>query len=229
MKRVLIAEDDRVLSARIEKALGRYAETVSFKMAADGKEAITLLEEETVDLVVTDIQMPRMNGLVLLAYIHTYHPSTPCVVTTSYGTARMRAKIPGEVLRFFQKPYDPDDLARSILAALDREPPRELPDGMRLMAFLNMIEVEKISCGFKVTTPEERAGYLYFDNGVLIDAEYGDRVGEAAFMAIMKVEIGAYAFTDPPEQNIPRRIRADLQELIRNAVKEDQETELPLP
>ncbi|MBI9087344.1 MAG: response regulator [Desulfobacterales bacterium] len=226
MKTVLIAEDDRILSKRIERALAPHGDRFAYRMVTDGQAAIAVLEEEPIDLVVTDIQMPRMNGLVLLAYIHTYHAHIPCIVTSAYGTSRMRAKVPQEVLRFFIKPYDPADLAQSILSALQREVPPEMPDGLRLLAFLNMIEMEQISCGFRITAPGCPDATLYFDNGILIDAQRGEMTGEAAFYDIMKGEIATYTFVDMPPEPPARTIHADLGELIRNAVADDPETEL---
>ena len=228
MKTVLIAEDDRILSGRIERALAPYKDRFAFRLVGDGQAAIAVLDQEPVDLVVTDIQMPKMNGLVLLAYIHTYHPKIPCMVTSTYGTARMRGKMPQEVIRFFDKPYDPDDLAHAILAALDRTEAPQTPDGLRLLSFLHMIQMEGLSCGFRVTVPEGPDGLLCFENGILIDARCGEAAGEEAFVRIMKRNIASYAFVDLPDPLPPRRIRADLDELIRNVVADDPESELPL-
>lgn len=228
MKTVLIAEDDPILSKRLERALAPHGDRFAWRMVTDGQAAIAVLEEEPIDLVVTDIQMPRMNGLVLLAYIHTYHTRMPCIVTSSYGTSRMRAKVPQEVLRFFPKPYNPDDLAQSILLALQRTDSPEMPDGLRLIAFLNMIEMEKISCGFRTSAPDCPDAILYFDNGILIHAQRGEMTGEVAFYEVMKGEIATYTFVDMPPEPPARNIHADLGELIRNVVADDPETELSL-
>lgn len=228
VKTVLIAEDDRILSSRIERALAPYKDQFAYRLVGDGQAAIAVLDQEPVDLVVTDIQMPKMNGLVLLAYVHTYHPRIPCMVASTYGTARMRGKMPQEVIRFFDKPYDPEDLARSILAALERTDAPQTPDGLRLLSFLHMIQMEGLSCGFCVTLPEEPDGLLYFENGILLDARCGESIAEEAFVRIMKREIATYAFVDLPVPLPHRRIRADLDELIRNVVADDPESELPL-
>ena len=228
MKKVLIVEDDRILLKRLERTLVEYADKIEFTIARDGQEAISILEQEPVDLVVTDIEMPRMNGLILLAYIHTYYPTIPCIIITSYDTSRMKAKLPRRVLRFFHKPFQTKDLSRSIVAALDRKDPYRTLEGLTVVSFLNMIEMESISCEFEVNAPDKPRGVLYFENGVLLDAECGDLWGEAAALGIIKREISTHRFEDLPEQEVPRRIKADLQDLIRNAVIDDPEMELPL-
>ncbi len=146
MKSILVAEDDPILWRILEKTFITYAENFEFVLVQDGYEAMNLLRTEPVDLVVTEIQMPHMTGLVLLAYINTYHPSIPCMVITSYSTSRLKSKVPSGVLRFFQKPFKADDLAQAVVAALERDYPAQTKDGISVVGFLNMIEMEQISC-----------------------------------------------------------------------------------
>ncbi len=170
MDKVLIADDDRILLKRLTRGLGNYSDKFKAILVKDGEEAIHVLKQEPVSLLVTDIQMPRLNGIILLAYMHTYHPNIPCVVTTAYGTSRLKAKLPKDILRFIQKPFEVDDLALVIMAALHRDIPRETAEGISVVSFLNMIEAEQISCIFEIQSPVKPAGAFYFENGVLYDA-----------------------------------------------------------
>ncbi len=228
MKKILVVDDDRILLRMLGKTFDRYAERFEYVTACDGQEAIVELGEEAFDLVVTDIQMPRVNGLMLLAYIHTYHSAIPCMIMTSYATSRIKAKLPKRVLRAFQKPFNAEDLALAIVAALDRKEPHSLTDVLPVVSFLEMIEMEGISCVFEVDTPGMEKGSFYFENGILLDAQCGDLQGEAAALDIIGREISAHTFQDLPSFEIRRRIRSDLQDLIRNAVVDDPEIEIPL-
>ncbi|MCP3955438.1 MAG: response regulator [Desulfobacterales bacterium] len=49
--------------------------------AEDGQAAIDILDSEAIDLVVTDINMPKVNGLMLLAYVNAFFPALPFTVT----------------------------------------------------------------------------------------------------------------------------------------------------
>ena len=69
---------------------------------------------------------------------------------------------------------------------------------------------------------------MYFENGVLYDAECGDISGEAAALELIARKISTYHFKNLPEENLNRRIKTDLEELIRNAVMDEPEAELPL-
>ena len=121
MHKVIIAEDDTEQLVRIAAGLKKYEDNFEIVPVRDGKEAIDVLQQDSVSLVVTDIQMPRMNGMLLLAYVHTYHPEIPCIVITAYGTSRLKSKIPKDTLRFFRKPFEVEDLAHAIMAGLRRD------------------------------------------------------------------------------------------------------------
>jgi CheY-like chemotaxis protein len=228
MDKVLIADDDRILLKRLTKGLGNYSDKFKAILVKDGKEAINVLKQEPVSLLVTDIQMPRLNGIILLAYVHTYHPSTPCIVTTAYGTSRLKAKLPKDVLRFIQKPFDVNNLAQVIMAALERHVPRENAEGISVVSFLNMIELEQISCIFEIQSPDKPTGTLYFENGVLFDAKSGDIGGEAAALELIARNMSTYKFKVLPQEKLSVQIKTGLHELIRNAVIDDLETELTL-
>jgi len=91
-----------------------------------------------------------------------------------------------------------------------------------------MINMEQISCLFEIQSPGKPAGVLYFKDGVLYDAECGDKDGEAAALELIARQMSTYRFKDLPEEEITRRIKTDLEALIRNAILVEPETELPL-
>jgi len=228
MSKILIVEDDRILLKRISHALEKSSDKFEVFPASNGEEAIAVLRRESISLVVTDIQMPRVNGIILLAYVHTYHPGVPCIVMTSYGTSRLRAKLPIDLIRFFQKPVNVDDFVLAIIAALERSEPTETALGVPVASFLDMINMEQISCIFEIQSPGKPTGVFYFKNGVLYDAQCGDMNGEAAAIELIAREMATYHFKNFPEKGVARRIKTDLEELIRNAILIEPETELPL-
>jgi len=62
----------------------------------------------------------------------------------------------------------------------------------------------------------------------LCDAKCGDISGEAAALELIARKMSTYQFKDLPQEKLSVQIKADLHELIRNAVIDDLETELPL-
>ena len=80
--RLLIVDDERAL----RELLGRHFQRLGYEteLAPDGREALAVLARTRVDVIVTDIQMPRMDGLELLARLRADYATIPTVVMTGY-------------------------------------------------------------------------------------------------------------------------------------------------
>ena len=115
-KKILIAEDSptmRSLIASTINALGDY-EIIE---AANGFEALRILPREKVDLVITDINMPDINGLELVSFVkgNAMYRSTPLFIISTEGSARDREK--GLALgaeAYLVKPFSPEDLQELV-------------------------------------------------------------------------------------------------------------------
>jgi two-component system chemotaxis response regulator CheY len=120
-KKILIAEDSLTMRSLIVStiaAMGDY-ETVE---AANGFEALRLLPREKVDLIITDINMPDINGLELVSFIrgNDNYRDTPLLIISTEGSERDRAK--GMALganAYLVKPFAPDQLQQLIREYLD--------------------------------------------------------------------------------------------------------------
>jgi DNA-binding response OmpR family regulator len=112
-RRVLVVDDDprsRTAVARLLTEEG-YDATV----AADGEEASGLVATWHPDLVLTDLNMPRLDGRGLLQRIRTVSPGTPVIVVTARSGADGRASVEGMgAAGFFAKPVQVDELLARI-------------------------------------------------------------------------------------------------------------------
>ena len=90
MDTILIVDDSSMLINYLESSLAKYEDRFNFIFAKDGMEAIDLIKDNEISLIVTDLQMPRIDGLGLLAYVHKYHQSIPCIVMSAHGTPAIR-------------------------------------------------------------------------------------------------------------------------------------------
>ncbi|HCH65928.1 MAG TPA: DNA-binding response regulator, partial [Deltaproteobacteria bacterium] len=83
-KRILIVDDEpsirTVLRAHLKRA-GYHP-----LLAQDGQAACDILSTDPVDLVVSDLKMPRMNGMELLSHCRSNHPGLPFILITAHGT-----------------------------------------------------------------------------------------------------------------------------------------------
>ena len=81
-RHILIVDDDRELTSFLTEILcqcdGGYRVTVSHS----GEEALEKLEAMSVDVLVTDLRMPGLDGLALIRWARTFHPDTPAILMT---------------------------------------------------------------------------------------------------------------------------------------------------
>ena len=218
MPKVLIAEDDPILRRRLEKVLDRHQDRFEVLMVENGRGAMAVLARMTVDLLITDIQMPEVDGLELLAHARRHHPVIPCIVMTGYGTPELRKRLPKDLLYFIKKPFDLERLASLILKALERDVPQGMVYGISVLSFMQMIKLEQKTCLFEVTVPDKPTGLLYFDRGVLYDAAAGPLKGEAAALELITEEKGQFRFRPLPQKTVGRRISKDLDLLIEESL-----------
>jgi CheY-like chemotaxis protein len=90
-KRILLVDDDPFILGVLEKLLGLLGlETIL--QAGDGEQALALLKDTAVDLLITDVLMPNLDGLSLLKKIRSGQSSAaaslPCIVVSSWMTRR---------------------------------------------------------------------------------------------------------------------------------------------
>lgn len=116
MRRILVTEDSAtmrsLLVATIE-ALGDY-EVVE---AASGFEALRLLPRETVDLIITDINMPDINGLELINYVRksdTYRTTPLFIISTEGREKDVEKGLSLGANEYLVKPIDPERLQALI-------------------------------------------------------------------------------------------------------------------
>ena len=80
---VLIVDDEEMMRNLLEKILGR--EGYRTRTAEDGVAALQILESENVDIIISDMKMPRMNGFELLKIVKRDYPHIGVIIMTAYG------------------------------------------------------------------------------------------------------------------------------------------------
>src|SRR5205814_10374916 len=83
--RVLVVDDEQSLRKVLAATLQR--EGYEVQVASDGEEALLALDRDGADVVVTDLAMPKMDGLSLLRKVVVSHPAVPVIVVTPHGRA----------------------------------------------------------------------------------------------------------------------------------------------
>ena len=225
-KTVLIVEDDpgtqRVLASGLATTLGMF----DVLTANHGQEAVELLESHPVDVVVTDLAMPVMDGFALIGYLTNRATMVPVVVLSALAPTTVADGLDGYGgLTVLCKPTGYLEVARAVLEALERHDLGQVA-GIPLASVLQLIEAERRTCSLGVTSGRRR-GRLHFESGRLINAFSDDfgAEGEAAAYDILTWSRTAIEFEHLPE-GIRRTIDIPTQTLlIEVARRQDEQRE----
>ncbi|MGY5847374.1 response regulator transcription factor [Salegentibacter sp. HM20] len=113
MEKILVIEDNPMVIKSLEFKLKR--DNYEVVMAHDGREAMSLLNEQRFDLVLTDLMLPFVTGTQLIQHIKTNFPETPVIVlsTSKQENIIMDAFNLG-VDDFITKPFNPNELSLRV-------------------------------------------------------------------------------------------------------------------
>lgn len=116
---VLVVDDEEDAQSLMRQMFRREIRkgTLAFEFATSAREALTLMEgiDDAGLLVLTDVNMPEMTGLELLAKVRAHNASLPIIMVTAYGDAEIRRRAEDlGANAFVQKPIDFTELRRLV-------------------------------------------------------------------------------------------------------------------
>ena len=117
-RRVLILDDDAALLRLIRTAL--VSEGFEVVVAQDGVRGLEEVDGNGIDVVVLDLQMPRMDGRAMYQELRSGGHSLPVLILSAYGAERARRELDAEAA--MSKPFDVDELVDRIRALLPAAP-----------------------------------------------------------------------------------------------------------
>ncbi len=221
MKRVLIVEDSKLVRSFFTKTLARYEEKFDVFTAENGVDAIGFMNNLLPDLVMTDLDMPVMDGFELLVYMNKNHPDMPMFVMTAKGSPEVKEKINAlGSIKYFEKPVDIEYLAECIMDELGSGAKGQL-QGISLASFLQLIEIESKSCTLSVSARGEK-GVLTCLKGELINAQIGELKGLDAAHKMISWETASIEILNTAT-NTDREINAPLMSIIMEGTRQKDE------
>ncbi len=123
MQRILIVEDSGTMRSLIASTLEELGEPVKVDEAENGFEALRLLPRVPYDLILTDINMPDINGLELVSFVKRdeRYAGIPLVIVSTESSERDRDKgLELGADAYLVKPFDPDALRTLVVDLLGR-------------------------------------------------------------------------------------------------------------
>jgi DNA-binding NtrC family response regulator len=112
-KRILVVDDEENARVALSKILTHDGSEVS--SARNGVEALNYLRSKNVELIITDLNMPEMNGLMFLRELNRSHPASNVIMITAYGEVEsyLEAMTLG-AFEYINKPVKYDELKKVI-------------------------------------------------------------------------------------------------------------------
>jgi DNA-binding response OmpR family regulator len=115
---ILYVEDDAIIRDNAVSYLENYFETV-FE-AQDGEEAFEIYEEEKPNIIITDIKMPKLNGLELAKRIRKKDKTTPIIIATAFtDTSYLMQAVELQLIKYITKPINSKKLKIAINLVLE--------------------------------------------------------------------------------------------------------------
>ena len=116
--RILVVDDDENLRWVVKTQLEEFGYMVS--EAGDGEQALTIIAKEPPALVLTDLKMPGLSGLELLAKIRSEYPEIPAVIITAFGTIQSAVEaMRNGAYDYLTKPIDYEELGIVVNRVLE--------------------------------------------------------------------------------------------------------------
>ncbi|MDA8164114.1 MAG: response regulator [Desulfobacteraceae bacterium] len=131
---ILIADDSETMRAAIKKVVTMSGVPVGeFYEAGNGKEALAVLENAWVDVILSDINMPEMNGIELLGEIkkNRVHANLPVIfITTESSEARVEEAKKIGAAGYIKKPFLPETIKKILCEVLEKAYEQRLSEEM---------------------------------------------------------------------------------------------------
>jgi len=121
MPRILLIDDDAPLRTVLRHVLANAGHTVV--EAVDGRQAIRLLHDELLDLVITDVVMPNVDGIETIMAARQQHPALPVIAMSgapAHGRLFLEIAAHLGVRQTLIKPFEADVLLRTVDTVLER-------------------------------------------------------------------------------------------------------------
>ncbi len=115
---VLLIDDEKHFLRDLAEGLRLHSKKLNVITAENGSTALEMLKTVLVDVVVTDLNMPGMDGYELMKRLQRLRPSVPVIVMSAYARSSVDQRLQGlRLAEYIEKPLDLNRVAEAILAA----------------------------------------------------------------------------------------------------------------
>jgi len=144
--RILILEDDVILADILHEHLTHKGHAIT--LVGDGERALEMIEAQSFDVLILDINVPKMTGPEVVKSLRSFNNTTPAIIITAYhDTAHLKLGFESGCDDYIKKPFDLEEFDLRLLNlckhfALENSPPLLLGEGMMLERSKNALHVK---------------------------------------------------------------------------------------
>jgi CheY-like chemotaxis protein len=186
-KSILIVDDEEDLTWSISRSLRRHEDIFEVTCVSSAEAALGILRDRRIDLVISDIRMPQMDGFSLIRHIRSHYPKCQIIIMTAFGTAEIQDQANAlGTFYYIEKPFEIRYLRKLIYEALAISD--EGFEGLLVKSRIHdMIE---FNCqtgrthALRVSSGRGK-GVIFFSKGEIVHAECDELVGENALYRIL--------------------------------------------
>lgn len=216
--KILLVDDDQDFLEVYWEVLKLLPSRPAIHTASTGARALAMLESEAFNLLIVDLNMPKMDGLQVIAIARRKYPQLKIVVWTCIADEQFRARAYGMgVEQYWQKPASEQE-RQHFLDSVESMLQRQVNGGFRGVQSKSLVDLIQLECLSQNSTTLKisngpHSGKIWIQSGELIDAEAEDAKGEAAFRKILGWKTGSFEMLSGDETR-PRAIFSSYQALL---------------
>lgn len=217
---ILVVDDNQPFLNLIKKVFYKHSDKYSLITTNNGYEAVDLIKNNVFSIVITDLQMPNMDGYTLLEKMKKSYPDIPVIVITAFDKPKTNTVVTKTgAAAYFTKPIAVDELIACIDNLIKKETEGGILKNASLEMFIQLIEMESKTCTIRIVNEKTfERGVLFFKNGELYNARYLDATGKNSAYRILswdKVMISIENSCHVSE----KEIKDDLQAVLLDALR----------
>ena len=208
--KILLLDDDPDLLDMYREILAQLPSRPEVHTATSGARAMAMLEAEPFRLLISDLKMPKMDGLQVLSIVRRKYPQLRTVVLTSVMDEQFRSRVYALGVDLFWHKPGTDQEIKMFLECLESLLGREDESGFRGVQSKSLVDIIQLECISQSSSVlrisnGQLSGKIWIQDGEVVDAEAGELRAEPAFHKILSWRTGNFE-TLSSEPNRPRTI-----------------------
>ncbi|TYT75397.1 response regulator [Desulfobotulus mexicanus] len=220
---VLIADPDTEIAKRMAGWIENHGERFKCMIVGTGMEAIEILKNSAVNILITELILPDLDGFSLLDTIQAEFPEIPSIVISAHGKPKTREILLRKGAEdFLEKPLQSKDFLAAFENMFRRIQDGGSLNGASLDTFAQMIEMEQKTCTLRVMHPPSNGyGILFFKDGEIIHSRIPGEVAIDGISAAYKVLAWqpVSLMIENQCKAINQTIHSDLQAILMEAMR----------